>query len=76
MPGLALVYPAPGEVLWTPRPGQIDGIFLLSQETFGITPPRNAADIAYIAVNAHHIYLEGLTRKGIPVSWTAPAPRR
>lgn len=34
--GLAEVYTAPGEVLWTPKPREIDGIFLASQQTFSI----------------------------------------
>lgn len=75
LPGLVNVYTAPGEVFWTPLPRQIDGIFLSSQQTFMITPPRDAAGIVWIAGNPHHIYLEGLTRSGTSKSWTAPAPR-
>ena len=72
---LADVYTAPGEVLWTPTPRKIDGIFLSSQQTFSIAPPRNATFIVYITANAHHIYLEGETRRNDAASWIAAAPR-
>lgn len=76
LPGALQAGIGPGVVMWISGGGigMLDGIFIPSLRRFQVTPPNQAMRLIYVQLSDRHIYLTGLTRRNLSVTWSAPLP--